>query len=264
MYDDFRRTGYAVVPGILDSTEILKLRKICAQRLTDDGAQEMCSSEFLTVPELARVPVNDLVVTALKELLGSDYRTYPNFIVRKSVYVPWHVDDAFTGPGGEYVWDPAFAHVQAAVYLQDNRAGAGGGIDVLPGSHLVSFDAYGRMPPDFVTATSVLESHGLASTVQANAGDLVLWHARLLHASTPVTAPSGQEKFGIFFSCGRNDPYASNRYLTHLLTKRIRVKDGIARYNPRFAEIADLRYPDSYPTWFVESHKKHGTAMATF
>ncbi len=167
------------------------------------------------------------------------------------------------GRAAEYVWDTSFAHVQAAVYLQDNRQGSGGGIDAVPGSHLTSFDAFGHAAPDFATATAVLKDNDLATTVLADAGDLVLWHARLLHASTPVTESSGQEKFGIFFSCGRNDAYVNSRYLTHLLAKRVRISGGVAQPNARFAEIADLRFPASFPDWFVQAHEAQGTAVAT-
>jgi hypothetical protein len=261
--DDLSRLGYAVVPSILDAAEIAQLRKICCSQLTANGSQEMPASEFVSIPELAAVPVKDGVVAALKSVLGEDYRVYPNFIVRKDVYVPWHVDDAFTGPGGEYVWRPEFAHVQAAVYLQDNDERTGGGIDVIPGSHLMSFDTFGQTKPDFDTGAAVLEAAGRRTMVRAKAGDLVLWHARLLHISTPVIEASTEDKLGLFFSCGRHDPYENSRFVTHLLGKRIRLNGDRGVVNPRFAEIAEMRYPDSYPEWLVDRMRAQGTAIAT-
>ncbi|MEV0398194.1 phytanoyl-CoA dioxygenase family protein [Polymorphospora rubra] len=108
--------------------------------------------------------------------------------------MPLHVDDTFVGPGRESAWAPGFVHVQAGLYLQDNDPATGGAIDVIRGSHLMSFDEYGRVPAEFDVANWTLGTSSLRETLDIRAGDVVLWHGRLMHASTRVHQPSGREK----------------------------------------------------------------------
>jgi hypothetical protein len=256
----FQTDGYAIVRQVLAADEVAELRALCSRELAGSGT-EMLASQFLTLPELAAIPFRDEVVSALRELLGADYRLYPNFTARKDVYVPWHVDDAFAGPDREYVWEPGFAHAQAAIYLQDNEGS--GGIDVIPGTHLISFDGYGKVPADFEIAARTIGASAYPRTVPTRAGDLLLWHPRLMHSSTGGPRPRTEDKFGIFFGCGRNHPYDNSRFLSQLVFNRVRMIDGVARTLPRLAEIVNLRWPDSFPEWMVKKAKDAGIEIAT-
>ncbi len=261
----FARDGYVVLPGVLTEAEVDTLRGICGARLTAKGTEEMLPAEFLSVPELAGLPFRDDVIGVLKDLLGDDVAVYPNVTVRKDLYVGWHIDEAFIGAGREYVWSPAFRHVQGAFYLQENTDESGGGLDVVPGSHLTSLDGYGRVQPDLESATAITRSTHGTVTIRSRPGDLVLWHARLIHASTGAGRPvSGPAKFGVFFSATASDPYAQNRYLTHLLSKRVLVVDGEPVEQPRHAAVLDIRWPASYPDWLRDQIAKAGVTAATF
>ena len=260
LQDSFATAGYVVVPQVLSAEEVADLRALCSRELSGGGT-EMLASQFLEFPELAAIPFRDEVVSAVRQLLGADYRLYPNFTARKDVYVPWHVDDAFAGPDREYVWEPDFAHAQAAIYLQDNDGT--GGIDVIPGTHLISFDGYGKVPADFEIAARTIGASSYPRTVPTRAGDLLLWHPRLMHASTGGPRPRDRDKFGVFFGCGRNHPYDNSRFLAQLVSNRIRMIDGVPRVLPRLAEIVDLRWPGSFPEWMVKKAQDIGIEIAT-
>lgn len=263
--EEFAETGFAVVPGVLDPEEVSRARELCE---SFSETLEVPGDAFLETKELGGLLVKAPVVESFRGLLGENYRLYPNMTVRKSLYVGWHVDLAFAGPGRQYVWKHDFAHIQAAVYLQDNDADTGGGIDVVPGSHIHSLDAYGRATPDFPAALRAAPRPPVR--VDSRAGDLVLWHARLWHASTPShlgpeeRREPEQAKLGIFLSAGRDDLYENNRYLSHLSLKRVHRVDGEVRPNPRFTEMLDRKFPDEYPEWLVDRMREAKFSVANF
>lgn len=221
------------------------------------------TSEFLADEFLVGIPLRRRVVEAVRKLIGSYVVLYPNCTARKNVYVPWHVDETFSGLGTEYMWEPGFSHVQAGLYLQDNDPVTGGGLDVIRGSHLMSFDGYGRLPADFSVAGRTLGSSFLRTTVDTKAGDLVLWHARLMHASTAELQRTEADKFGIHFSYGREDLRANHRFLCQIASESVRTINGISREIPRLAEIAHFRYPDSFPEQFLKELAAAGVKCLT-
>ena len=258
----FTERGYAVLRGVLSAGEVERVRALCAEGLTGTGEMEMLSSQFLAVPELAAIPLRERVVAAARELLGDDVSLYPNFTARKNVYVPWHVDDTFVGPGREYAWEPDFIHLQAGLYLQANTAESGGGVDVIRGSRLMSFDGYGRVAPEFEVANWTLGLSSLRETVDTRAGDLLLWHGRLMHASTPVERAPDREKYGVFFSYGRHHLRDNSRFLCNLVANRVRTMNGHTGVIPRLAEIPRMRYPASFPEAFVDAARTAGVHVA--
>lgn len=253
MVERYARDGFVIVPGVLSEAEVAATRRACHERLQEIGRQEMLPADFLAAPAVWDAIFRPRMAEAVRAVLGDDAVLYPNLTVRKSLYIGWHVDEAFAGANREYVWAPGFAHLQGAIYLQDNAADTGGGIDVVPGSHLMSADGYGRVAPDFETGLAALAPGQQPIRVDGKAGDLVLWHARAWHRSTqPQNGTNGaadgtEEKLGLFFSAGRRDAYENNRFLSHLVTKQIQKDDGRNVKFGRHAQILDIRYPDSFP-----------------
>lgn len=261
--EDFAERGYLVVRDVLDGDEVERARELCARYLMAAGSREMMTSEFLANEFLAGIPLRDRVVAVVRQLVGKRAVLYPNCTARKNVYVPWHVDETFAGCGTQYAWEPGFAHVQGGLYLQRNDPVSGGGIDAVRGSHLMSFDGYGRIPADFSVAGRTLGASFLRESVDTRAGDLVLWHARLMHASTPARQEPGYEKFGIFFSYGRDEPRENHQFLCRIASNSIRMENGISHRIPRLEEISHFRYPDSFPERFVKEAEGAGVKIVT-
>ncbi|MGN6558625.1 MAG: hypothetical protein ACTHLH_11535 [Solirubrobacterales bacterium] len=255
--------GFAVVSGVLDADAVARLRKISESEL--GGAEkELPASRFVQIPELVEIPLGDTVVEVLRQIYGGPYVLYPNFTVREDVYVGWHVDTAFAG-AHQHVWSDSFMHVQCAVYLQDNSAEEGGGLDVRPRSHRSLLPGLGGDHALDRAARRLLGPRLRGEQMlMARAGDLVMWHARTEHRSTRPRAATGRTKYGIFFSTARWDPYVSHRYLCHLVGQSVQHDGDGARRFPRYEEIVDLRFPDSFPEDFVERIDALGVQMATF
>jgi ectoine hydroxylase-related dioxygenase (phytanoyl-CoA dioxygenase family) len=241
------------------------LRELCETWFAAADTNEMPASEFLRNPELARLPMRDDLVALLKSIYGRSYVLYPNFVVRKDVYVGWHIDPAFSGPDRRYVWESDFLHVQCVIYLQDNGEEHGGGLDVIEGSHkpLLRFIS-GRFSGGYFGVQLVNRLLRTRRTLSLRAGDLVMWHARTVHRSTPARRHAKQAKYGIFFSTGQGDHFTANRFLSHMIGQRFQRINGTVRFSPRYAEILDLRYPDAFPPEIVEGATKHGIGVSTF
>jgi hypothetical protein len=262
---ELRGAGYSLVRGLLSSDEVAAIRELCDRHFAEADEAEMPASQFVATPELAGIPFRDEVVGLLRHLYGGPYATYPNFTVREDVYVDWHVDTAFTGAHRQHVWDPDFFHVQCAIYLQDNNPASGGGLDVRPHSHMpLAPSLDGRHPIDRLARQVIGPRLRRGVRLESRAGDLVLWHARTEHRSTDARARSSRRKYGIFFSTGRDEPLAINKYLCHLVDQRVQRVNGRLRQFPRYAEIADLRYPESFPRELVERLDLLGLRIATF
>lgn len=266
--EQFDRDGYIVVRDILSTETVAGLRELLSGYFVGDGAIEMPVDDFLAEPNLWSVVLTDRVLEPLRQLLPDDFVFYPNMTVRKSLYVGWHVDTAFDGPGKPWVWDPQFRHVQGAIYLQDNTPDFSGGIDVRVGSHRPALPWLRGDHPVNRLATGLTNRFLRRQVrVDSRAGDLVLWHARTAHRSSSV--PPGPEtgagpKLGIFFSCARNDPFSVHKYLTHLLGQAVQLKNGSPVFVDRYRKVLDIRYPASFPNEFQERAEHHELGVATF
>lgn len=270
MAERYARDGFVIVPEVLTKTEVETTRQACRVHLQEIGRQEMLPADFLAAPDIWGAILRPQMAEAVHAIVGDGAVLYPNLTVRKSLYIGWHVDEAFAGANREYVWAPGFAHLQGAIYLQDNAAEVGGGIDVVPGSHLMSADGYGRVAPDFEAGLAALAPDQQPVRVDGKAGDLVLWHARTWHRSTqPQDCSNGEtgsadEKLGLFFSAGRRNAYENNRFLSHLVTKQIQKEDGRDVKFGRHAQILDIRYPESFPADARARLEKLQLGVATY
>jgi ectoine hydroxylase-related dioxygenase (phytanoyl-CoA dioxygenase family) len=255
--------GFAVVPGVLDAESVAQLRKVCEDELGGEE-KELSASRFVQIPELVGIPLGETVVDVLRQIYGGPYVLYPNFTVREDVYVGWHVDTAFAG-AHQHVWNDSFMHVQCAVYLQDNSSEEGGGLDVRPRSHRSLLPGLrGDHPLDRAARRLLGPRLRGEQLLTARAGDLVMWHARTEHRSTRPRVEADRTKYGVFFSTARWDPYISHRYLCHLVGQSVQRDGGETRRFPRYEEIVDLRFPDSFPEDFVGRIDRFGLRMATF
>lgn len=263
--EDFRRDGYAIVPRGLSDEDLARLRAACSG-LFDGASREAFPRDVFTVEELSAIVFDDVVTRFLHALLGDPYVLYPNMTVRRNFYTGWHVDQAFSGPGRERVWEPDFCHVSVSVYLQENTEAAGGGIDVVPGTHLTSFDGFGQTRSQVQAALNLPDFTAKVVRAEPRPGDLLVKHARLLHGSTrPKNAAAADErdKFGFSFSAGRHDSYENNRFLSHLATNRIYLRGSEQIRHERHIDTAQLRYPDDFPEQFVKRAEQTGVLVQT-
>lgn len=255
--------GYAIIPGVLSKSEVVELRTICQRYFENAKTKEMPASVFLSIPELAQIPFREPVVDPLHAIFEGGYTIFPNFTVRFNKHTPWHIDRGFVGKG-RHLQDPRFICIQCGVHLQDNDAIFGGGLDVRPRSHeiLIRSRSNAKWGQDIV---SYLMSIAYRSkSVDARAGDLVLWDGRLFHRGTPARQHPVDDKIVIYWSTSSSLASHISAFLAHLdqrgtrrqLTGKVRVE--------RYAEIRSIRFPRDFSKEIVEIAAKEKINVATF
>jgi hypothetical protein len=195
------------------------------------------------------VPTYPPVVAVLRGLLGRDFVFLPESAVHDSGYGGWHKDTGAQERAGlTFHWEPDFRMVQVALYLQDNTPAAGGGLDVIPGSHLRrdqcgEFRERGGLR-DWLQARLWGAVRGCAYSVPSAAGDLVLFHYRLDHRATQPAAqpvPPEHRKLAIFFACSANNRHV-RKYIDFIACR------------PEYHYLKDHRYPDNLLRAAREQH----------
>jgi hypothetical protein len=140
----FDKDGYLLVPNILTSEQVKRLRDFFRpkfdlppdQRLPGDTS-DVLYDIYSRYPELRWLlfhePTNDI----LRSLLGNDFVAILHeaevFFNRSA---NWHKDTTLIEVyGQDFHLQPDFLMVTIAYYLQDNNPEYGGGLDLVPGSH---------------------------------------------------------------------------------------------------------------------------------
>lgn len=251
-----REQGYLVIPGFMASGEVEFMRQICTRITTDCGVSSASASTFLMSPELSKVVFSTGTLILCKTLFARESLVvYPNLTVRANATTGWHIDAAFSGGLGGVQEGPEF--LQCAVYLQANPAKEGGGIDVVPGSH-VRVTLNGR---EYAPA-ACLNLEMQARRIDSQPGDLIVWDARLLHRSSPRPASAAQEKFAIHWTVSGSEAGAA-QFIDHLVRRGVpqsNVDPGLLK---RYQDIASIRYPDHLSAEACDALRTAGAHFAT-
>jgi len=220
--------GFVTVPGVLSSDEVAELRQFFTQLFANEPVQPGDNrftryDIFSRYPETRFILERRPVLDALRDLLGEDFVLVPESGVQDSRYGWWHKDTSeMERDGVSFHKDEDFRMVQCAIYLQDNDE-HGGGLDILPGSHLLPDDT--AAPRKHTIVQRVMFKLGLsdpgrlkppqaegAFSIPSHAGDLVIFDVRANHmASQPngriEDIPPEKRKFGLFFICSANNAH---------------------------------------------------------
>jgi len=213
----FSQNGFVHMPQIFSPEDIAAFRAAAINALPPAKLpyQPQFSNTALYQEPLRRVFRNEQLIKALQELLGEDFLFINEFALHDSFFSNWHSDT--TSPeakgGHEFHWSPMFLVLQVAVYLQNNE-GNGGGLDVVPRSHL-------RDDPSVITMKGGYHPHDAfdnAITIPSKAGDVVMFHLRVSHRASEVkrhASNDDERKLALFMVAGANNAL-TRRYRTWL------------------------------------------------
>jgi hypothetical protein len=213
----FCQKGFVQLPQVFSPEDVAAFRAAAIDVLppAKPPYQPQSSNTALFDEPFRRVLRNDLLIRALRELLGEDFLFINEFALHDSIYAGWHSDTASPEAKGghEFHWSPAFLMLNAAIYLQDNDDN-GGGLDVVPGSHL-------RDDPCAITMKGGRQARGAyddAVTIRSKAGDVVMFHLRISHRASVTKRPASnhvERKLALFLIAGANNA-PTRRYRTWL------------------------------------------------
>ncbi len=135
------RHGYVVSKNVLSNQEIIDTRRVAEGLLdrleTPQGEPRFISGVQTAHEQFRDILANNRIRDALSTVLGADFLILDEMTLHDSFYANWHKDTSAPDLRGyNFFWDPNFNVLQVAIYLQDN-ADTGGGLDVVPGSHLL-------------------------------------------------------------------------------------------------------------------------------
>jgi hypothetical protein len=260
------KDGYALIRGVLPAGDVQRARAVCDEHLLADAdaENEIEATTLLQTPELNFI-FDERIVEALITCLGGTLAYYPNYVARLNRFTDWHIDNGFSPKylaDASHVYDPDFRHLQCVVYLQDNVPGAGGGLDVRPGSH--GWAAAGQFPDDDELARTYPD----IVSIDSRAGDLIVFDGRIVHRGSPADGSHKLRKYGLFWSASRNDQTQIKRYLEYFMGRvdflrtLNRPAEEFERDVLRHKLMYSVRFPGSYPRRAVEVVNKYGIAIA--
>jgi hypothetical protein len=216
----FREQGYLLIRDVLSQDQVRELRAVVRPMFDHEGVQkhEYISGGALPDlwnrhPELQWLLFLPKTLEILRSLLGQDFVYLRESAAHLDGFGEWHKDTSQQERAGlRFQWDDDFQMLEFAYYLQDNNPEYGGGLDVEPRSHF-SPDPFVRsrfLPARarrLMWKSSTLLRRSTIS-IPNKEGDLVLFHFRLNHRSTPCRAthvPPEKQKIALFQAASANN-----------------------------------------------------------
>lgn len=245
-----RREGYVLIPGVLTPAQVSSLRTASLEIFRTPPVRGDSAGVRLDVFSRYE-PFRWLwkhrpFVDGLRSVFGTNFAVVNESAIHDSGFGGWHRDtESQEVHGKRFHWDPDFCVGQVALYFQDNTPEYGGGLDVVPHTHLERdpqrllwklklHSLYHQRVP-WIIKNAVNRVHDLRPrpvdptgydrkklVVPSKAGDLVIFDLRLWHKAshpqiTPV--PEAHRKLALFVVVGR-DNRATRLYREYIGTRR--------------------------------------------
>jgi hypothetical protein len=212
------------------------------------------ASEIVSQPDLMDGFLSETLLGTLRDIFQERFVFMPAITIRKNWYEDWHIDAAFRGDLGGAEARPDF--VQCALYWQANVPGQGGGLSVIPGTHLrVSQDGRYLLDANFFNFSAFVED------VENAAGDYVVWDGRLVHRST-APGPDAPVRLAMFMTVARASANY-RRFIAHLDRRATDERQvGRVAEADRFRDATSLSLTDKIPAETVARMSRHGAMFA--
>lgn len=275
-FEEFKKNGYVVLKNVLEKEAIFKLRKLAFNLFDEkergiekddvhDAARRSFYTEtFLKNQDLMNIVFQEKIVKKIKQVLGDDYITFTQFSLGSNLHSPiWHTDGQSQGPA-EYLYSPLYNVAKCGLYLQEDDDTYGGGLEIIPKSHLPSClgarsfvgrdKRYGKVSGIQLRAMALRKKYLKKIRLKLECGDVLLFHSLLWHqASQPdwqkieqidsygiKNPPKEKHKFMIQWEVSQNNDFASV-YATHQQLRGLNDKKGL------FKESNNAVFPDGFP-----------------
>lgn len=250
--ESFRRDGFTLIESAIPAPTVQACRAQLEAVFADApdparGDGDMYRGDVISrCPWLADLLFSDELVGRLKELLGEGYAILPETTATDSQYGGWHTDTTTAEiRGWGFRTDPDFRLLNVAFYFQGNENG--GGLDVVPGSHLrpdvfvepirkryTDPTLFDRVRARFRKDAPITPTG--AHTVTQALGDVLLFDLRLFHKASFPVIPPAVRKFAYFVICG-SDNETTRAYRRFL--------DERAAKDAAYAFLRGHKYPES-------------------
>lgn len=248
--------GYTIIHNVISNDEINAVRSLYLEKLQYYKESTLPPALFLKEEKISNLIFSDSVVGIINKIVGTNFNLYPDFTIRKSLYIPWHTDTSYLSICDTDSYEESNM-IQMSIYLQDNDEQDGGGLEIIPGSHRFR-------NIDRATLLSNPIDFKSSQVMPSRAGSLVFWDSRLIHRSCP-NPNKGEVKLAIQWTISKNDLF-STRYLSYLsdrvLAKKKHVSDELGNRELSYLQsIGQIKYPDSFSEQQLSLIRKNGIKL---
>ncbi len=258
--DFFQANGFVVIPNVLSQSSIQQLRERYKALLGENEALTLTPTQMLQTVGLDDSLLNEAVVKGIKEVFGGSFYLYPDFTIRQGLYIPWHTDVSYLSKDAS-IKEPQANFMQCSIYLQDNNEETGGGLEVIPGSHL---DPKVDRAKPLQSAGFSVEDRG--HLMQTKSGDLALWDSRIVHRSIYNVEPE-EPKLAIQWTVSRLNTLA-DRYIDYMktrVTRKQHVSDFLGNREQSYLEDApNIKFPQSFSQQSLNTFKRENIEFVGF
>lgn len=227
--DNFMKTGYHLIPQVIDTTRLLEVRAFLEQEFRKKFPQEelfprkdLVNADIIfdylcLYPELIDLITHKSIIDTVKAILGEHFYLMPPASCIRNSFGRLHTDlTTMTRQGYPIGERDDFLGIVIAIYLQDNDE-QGGGMFVVPGSHMCKDPLVERRQlengidvPFFSRVLrkltnnkypayedySVFEKGGF--DIPTKLGDVAILDMRILHRGSLPKVKRTKTKIGIF------------------------------------------------------------------
>lgn len=275
LQDQFVKNGFIHIKNAISPERVQELREkldvLFGEGNLNYNVRTMRPNHTFPHPDLYLVPFLDKIVGSLKSILGDPYTMFADYNIQRNGFgngykgSGWH-PDANTESGKPYLKDPDYRFVKCGLYLQDNTREWGGGVDIIPGSHLPPKIFSNPDRNDFIqNKLTSLKMKFFPTRAPLKAGDFLAFDSRMWHRSSwPHAMKDPQVEFG---GCIQNIPHEHTKYVIYwnscanncvddFLEHSMQRAEGEEKancYSPFFGDYLKRVWPQDYPQDFVDA-----------
>ena len=287
--DHFQRYGYIHLKSVLTASEVEDLRRyLHAYFKTRSNSPSIQSKfsiqqrEMLEDQNLWRVILLEPIINGLKEILEQNFTIIPDFNITKNLFritgAGWHWDSSSEGKQS-YLYDPTYRFVKCGVYLQENTAEFGGGVDIAPGFHKFPLTSKNNnLNFKVKTLFDIAGKTLFSKRVRLDPGDFLAFHSCLPHRTTiPQTLLNNQTDEDRSANQIHDIPDEYTKYVFYWDACRSKWSEDFFQNSIRrayeeeltvadrkqflFTESVSLRFPEDYPKIFFEAVRSTGVQI---
>jgi hypothetical protein len=286
--ESFRKNGFIVIPDLLSPQEVSSVRETIRSIIRDAPPDkrmlttgDILGNEALSAT-VAAIQFSARLLEKLTAIIPGEISYINNLNLQCNMFGvgSWHTDcGSEIDNTNRYLYDPDYLFGKVGVYLQDNTAQFGGGINVIRKSHKIFEQARLAGKLGFLYSRllgrmelSLLRLHKKKAFLVPNkAGSAVFFDSRLLHCSTTPQAldlnarqkaaqrlpgdllDDAHAKYVLYWeACAKkySDAFLQNS-CKRAVTEEIGIRwSGANEYF--FTEYLGYHYPSDYPPSYVD------------
>lgn len=264
--DKFNKDGFLHLENCFSEKEIDDLRKKIKELSDNNKNIYILPSTCLKEKEIYQTIFNKRLVQTYKEIIQDDVYLIPELHVQinqfpKNKKLGWHFDGQSERKNA-YLKAPNRKFFRVGIYLQDNSADFGGGIDVL------KCNFFKKLPlkTNNIIEKEIIKFYSLffSKTIKSKKGSVVFFDSRLPHKGTfPKKNPFNlnfRDKYTIYFQVGNKEH--CGYFLKNSVERMFKNYNNNKVIN-YFLDYLKLNFPHEYQSEFVSMLNSNNINLLT-